>query len=123
MRPMLVLSLLIGVASSRFFMDRAPTSFFANGTLSCQLKKPWCFNVQMYEDDFSFEFANDVVASYGTRCTRFENHQYELTGNQFGDGLWNDDYEINISITHNCTISGKKRRFRRVPQIVAVETP
>uniref|UniRef100_A0A1I7TZU8 Uncharacterized protein n=1 Tax=Caenorhabditis tropicalis TaxID=1561998 RepID=A0A1I7TZU8_9PELO len=123
MRTTLGLLLLIGAVSCRFFLDRDPTSFFANGTLSCKLNKTWCFHVKMYEDDFGFEFANDVIDFYGTRCTSLEQHEYELSGNQFGDGLWNEEYEINISVTHNCTISGKKRRFRRMPQIVPVETP
>ncbi|KAF1746461.1 hypothetical protein GCK72_022917 [Caenorhabditis remanei] len=87
------------------------TFFNTVGTLACPLYKKWCYHVAMYEED-SIGFFNDEVGVSGVQCVQKKKVVYNLTGEQNGDGLYNNFYEIAIIVTHNCT--GQWFNIRRI---------
>uniref|UniRef100_A0A1I7TLL6 Chitin-binding type-4 domain-containing protein n=1 Tax=Caenorhabditis tropicalis TaxID=1561998 RepID=A0A1I7TLL6_9PELO len=117
MNTILTILFLVGsVSSSILFWRRTPTFFHANGTLYCGMYKPWCFHVSMFETDYPF--GDDRIDFFGTRCTSNAYYPYDIKGIQTGDGLWNEDYELTMYVSHNCTRGGDIRRIERVTKNV-----
>ncbi|CAL2051989.1 unnamed protein product [Caenorhabditis brenneri] len=114
---LLIVLILIG-ATSASLLGGNSTVFFGNGTVHCDLPNKWwwCFQVTVYETDSPF--TDDKIDFFGTKCTRDPSYNYKLSGTQNGDGgFWNNFYELDFYIIHNCTTHGAKmRQIRRNTQ-------
>uniref|UniRef100_A0A8R1EH29 Uncharacterized protein n=1 Tax=Caenorhabditis japonica TaxID=281687 RepID=A0A8R1EH29_CAEJA len=81
------------------------TRFEASGSLRCNLPgQTWCFQLYLYEFDLIMD---DLLGKTGTQCTTGKLGKYYLAGNDDGDGLWDDQYEVGMKARHNCSKHGE----------------
>ncbi|EFP02290.1 hypothetical protein CRE_23184 [Caenorhabditis remanei] len=101
------------------FRIATPTYFKANGTLTCDLQQAWCYYIQMTEVD-NFRVTDDKVAFSGVHCVHGRDANYEIAGWQLVDGFRNYYFEIELSVTHNCSCPRNKRKVTREVAFVSV---
>uniref|UniRef100_A0A8R1HR40 Uncharacterized protein n=1 Tax=Caenorhabditis japonica TaxID=281687 RepID=A0A8R1HR40_CAEJA len=97
------------------------TKFEANGAMQCHKSgHPWCFWLTFYELDQSFK--DDKLDAIGAKCTREKAWHYHLEGEEDGDGLYNNFYEVALHVRHNCTKYGEYRDFWKYEDLYPIST-
>uniref|UniRef100_A0A8R1HS22 Uncharacterized protein n=1 Tax=Caenorhabditis japonica TaxID=281687 RepID=A0A8R1HS22_CAEJA len=81
------------------------TIFEASGIMQCSLPgQTWCVHLYLYEIDL---IKDDLLGEKGRLCTSGKQVKYLVEGEEDGDGIWDDHYELKLKARHNCSTHGE----------------
>ncbi|CAL2038112.1 hypothetical protein CAEBREN_08055 [Caenorhabditis brenneri] len=83
----------------------AATNFDFTGAVKCESDSRWCFTVRGIEVDL---ISDDELVKYDKCQTGEKIVKFTMVGVDDDDGLLDNNFEIALQVTHNCSSSHEK---------------